>query len=74
MDNMMSQIMKKDRSNWTVRKVSFSEAEELDNQYYSSLSDVERLIILMELRSLIDPGKDKIEKVVFKRSLHEEEI
>jgi hypothetical protein len=35
---------------------------------------VERLIILMELRSLIDPGKNKNEKVVFKRSLHEEEI
>jgi hypothetical protein len=66
--------MKKDRSNWTVRKVSFAEAEELDNQYYASLSDVERLVILMELRSLIDPEKDKIEKVVFKRSLHEEEI
>lgn len=66
--------MKKDRSNWTVRKVSFAEADDLDNQYYSSLSEVERLIILMELRSLIDPGKTKIEKVVFKRNLHEEEI
>ena len=66
--------MKKDRSSWTVRKVSFAEAENLDNQYYSSLSHVERLIILMELRSLIDPGKNKIEKVVFKRSLHEKAI
>lgn len=66
--------MKAKRSNWIVRKVSFSEAEELDNEYYSSLSHVERLIILMELRSLIDPGKNKIEKVVFKRNLHEEEI
>jgi hypothetical protein len=66
--------MKKDRSNWTVKKVSLAEAEELDNQYYSSLSYEERLIILMELRSLIDPGKSKIEKVVFKKNLHEEEI
>lgn len=66
--------MKKDRSNWTIRRVSFAEAEELDNQYYASLSNVERLIILMELRSLIDSGKTKIEKVVFKRNLHEEEI
>lgn len=66
--------MKKDRSNWTVRKVSFAEAEELDNQYYASLSEVERLEILMELRSMIDPGIEKIQKVVYKKHLHEEEI
>lgn len=27
--------MKKDRSNWTVRKVSFAEAEELDIAYWA---------------------------------------
>lgn len=66
--------MKKDRSNWTVRKVSFAEAEELDNEYYASLTEMERLEILMELRSMIDPGIKKIQKVVFKRNLHDEEI
>ncbi len=38
-----------------VRQVTFSEAEDLDDQYYASLSEVERLEILMELRSMIDP-------------------
>lgn len=66
--------MKKDRSHWTVKKVSFAEAEELDNKYYSSLSDVERLIILMELRSLMDPGENRVQKVVVKRKLDEEKI
>ncbi len=41
-----------------VRQVTFSEAEDLDDQYYASLSEVERLEILMELRSMIDPGVD----------------
>jgi len=66
--------MAKDRSNWKVRTVSFAEAEELDNQYYASLSEVERLEILMELRSLIDPRVERIRKVVFKKSFHEEGI
>ncbi len=66
--------MAKDRSNWKVRTVSFAEAEELDNQYYASLSEVERLEILMELRSLVDPGVERIQKVVFKKSFHEEGI
>jgi len=66
--------MAKDRSNWKVRTVSFAEAEELDNQYYASLSEVERLEILMELRSLVDPGVERIHKVVFKKSFLEEGI
>jgi len=66
--------MKKDRSHWTVRKLSFAEAEELDNEYYASLTELERLEILMDLRSMIDLGSEKIQKVVFKRHLHEEEI
>lgn len=65
--------MKKDRSNWTVRKVTFAEAEELDNEYYGSLSEVERLKILMDLRSMIDPSVNRIVPVVFKRHIHETE-
>ncbi|MDQ3683158.1 MAG: hypothetical protein M3352_08820 [Bacteroidota bacterium] len=66
--------MKKDRQHWTVRKVTFAEAEEIDNNFYASLSEVERLEILMDLRSMLDPGVDKIEKVVFKKHLYEEEV
>jgi hypothetical protein len=46
-------IMKKDRQHWTVRKVTFDEAEEIDNNFYASLSEVERLEILMDLRSTL---------------------
>jgi len=67
-------IMKKDRQHWTVRKVTFDEAEEIDNNFYASLSEVERLEILMDLRSTLDPGIYKIEKVVFKRNLYEEKV
>lgn len=35
--------MKKDRSNWTVRKVSFAEAEELDMNYWAAKSINERV-------------------------------
>ncbi len=72
--NKITLKMQKDRSDWTVRKVTFTEAEELDNAYYASLTEVERLEILMDLRSMLDPGVDKIEKVVFKRYLDEEKI
>jgi hypothetical protein len=67
-------IMKKDRQYWTVSKVTFDEAEEIDNNFYASLSKVERLEILMDLRSTLDPGIYKIEKVVFKRNLYEEKF
>ncbi len=63
--------MKKDRSDWTVRKVTFAEAEELDNEYYAALSEVERLEILMDLRSMLDPGNQKIQPVMFQRHIHE---
>jgi hypothetical protein len=66
--------MKKDRQHWTVRKVTFAEAEEIDNDFYASLSPVKRLEILMDLRSSLDPGIYKIEKVVFKRHLYEKEV
>ena len=64
--------MKKDRSDWTVRKFSsFAEAEEADNEYYASLSEVERLEILIGLRAMIAPRVNKIEKIVFKRTINE---
>ncbi len=55
-------IMKKDRQHWTVRKVTFDEAEEIDNNFYESLSEVERLEILMDLCSTLDPGTIKSRK------------
>lgn len=63
--------MNNKRSNWEVRKVSFAEAEELDDEYYSGLSGVARLEILMELRSMLNPCVHKMEKVVFKRHIHQ---
>lgn len=65
--------MKKDRSNWTVRKVSFAEAEALDDDYYSSLSVIERLEMLMDLRSMIEPVSTKMEPIVIRRQLQDEE-
>ena len=64
--------MKQDRSHWTVRKVSFEEAEELDDQYYASLSPVERLMQLMDLRAGIGAEDGKIKKVVRYRNLYEQ--
>ena len=66
--------MKKDRSNWTVKKFSsFAEAEEFDNEYYASLSQVERLEILVGLRAMIAPSINKIEKIVLKKTINESE-
>jgi hypothetical protein len=65
--------MKKDRSNWTVRKVSFAEGEELDDNYYSSLSYTQRLELLMNLRSMVEIDESKIQPVVCKRRLNEAE-
>jgi len=62
--------MKKDRSDWTVRKVTFAEAEELDDQYYGSLTEAERLEILMDLRSMF-VAEERIAPVVFKRHIHQ---
>lgn len=63
--------MQKDRSHWTVRKVSLAEADALDNEYYAGLSEVERLEILMDLRSMMDNGATKIAPVVFKRHIQD---
>lgn len=65
--------MKKDRSDWTVKKVTFAEAEELENGYYGSLSEIRRLKIVMDLRSIGDNEMDKIAPVVFKRHIYEQE-
>ncbi len=64
-------FMKKDRSDWTVRKVTFAEAEELDDVYYGSLSEGQRLEIVMDLRSIV--ANERIAAVVFKRHIHEQD-
>jgi len=60
-----------------VKKISFAEAEEADNLYWSNASEEERLRSTIELRNLFFGRKktksNKINKVVYKRSLYEEE-
>ena len=63
--------MKKDRSDWIVRKVTFAEAEQLDDEYYANLSGSERLEILMGLRTMINSTVNNIKPVVIKRNIHE---
>ena len=70
--------MKKKRNiAMVVRKISFAEAEEADNLYWSNASEEERLRSVIELRNLFFGRKkikgNKINKVVYKRSLYEEE-
>lgn len=61
-----------------VKKVSFSEAENDDDIYWAGISHSERLKSLFELRKIGFGGlardKAKIEKVVVKRTLQDEEI
>ena len=67
--------MKKDRSNWTVKKFSnFADAEQADNDYCASLSEIERLEILIDLRAtFFGTGMpSSIEKVVYKRNIYEQ--
>lgn len=60
-----------------VRTVSFAEAEEADNLYWSTRSEEERLKSAIELRNIFFGRKKivdtRIAKVVFKRSIYEEE-
>ena len=60
-----------------VRQVSFAEAEEVDNLYWSNASYEERLRHAFMLRSIQFGNElkrtDRIEKVVFKRNLYDEE-
>ncbi len=69
--------MKKRKLQMVVSKVSFAEAEEADNNYWSSVSEEERLKSAMELRKIFFGRKKTIDtriaKVVFKRSIYEEE-
>jgi len=53
---------------------SFAEAEQLDNEYYASLSEVERLEILIGLRAMIVPKFDRIEKLVFIKTINGPDI
>ena len=43
----------------------------MDDEYYSSLSETERLEIVMELRSMLHPEVERLEKVVLRYSLHD---
>lgn len=51
--------------------MSLAGADELDNEYYAGLSEVERLEILMDLRSMLDNGITKMAPVVFKRHIRD---
>ncbi len=61
-----------------VRKLSFAEAEEADDQYWMSMSMEERLHELSSLRNMIfstltENNKIRmIEKVILKRNMYEE--
>ncbi len=68
---------KKRKIAMVVKKVSFAEAEEEDNLYWSNTSEEERLTSAIELRKIFFGRKKtvntQIAKVVFKRSIYEEE-
>ena len=57
-----------------VKKYSFKEAEDADDEYWSETTAEYRLRALMDLREMTCGHiKDRsIRKVVFKRSIHEE--
>jgi len=63
--------MKKDRQHWTIRKVTFAEAEELDIDYYASLDWKESARIVEEMRRQFwgDDYPGKVEKIIRKASL-----
>ncbi len=66
---------KKRKIEKVVRKVSFAEAEELDDIYWSEKTEEERLKVLIDLRKTFWGGDKtiaKIQKIVFKYSLYEE--
>lgn len=57
-----------------VKKVSFAEAEELDDRYWAETTEEERLKVLIDLRKTFfsaDLKKAKIQKVVSKYNLYE---
>ena len=59
-----------------VRKFSsFEEAEEADDNYWANTSEEERLNALIDLRNMFldDVEEVRIQKVVIKRSIYEED-
>lgn len=59
-----------------VRKFSsFEQAEEADDEYWANTSEEERLNALIDLRSMFSDVNDevKIQKIVIKRSIYEED-
>lgn len=57
-----------------VKKVTFQEAEEADDDYWSKASPGERLKELQELRRIFFGNTEsKIKKVVLKRNRYDEE-
>ena len=65
---------KKRKIERVARKVSFAEAEELDDKYWSAKSEDERLKALIELRKIFFERDTiaRIQKVVSKYNLYEE--
>jgi len=56
-----------------VRKSSFNDLEEEDNQYYASLSPEQRFEILIDLRKTAFGNYNSgFKRIVSKRSMHEE--
>lgn len=64
---------KKSKIELVVKKLSFAEAEEEDDLYWANTTEEERLNTLYDLRKMSLNQNKKIEKVVSKRSLYEEE-
>lgn len=57
-----------------AKRLTFDEAEEIENEYWSKASHSERLKELQELRRIFFGNTDgKIKKVVLKRNRYEEE-
>ena len=67
-------MIKKRKIALVVKKMSFAEAEGADNLYWSKQSEVYCLKALMDLREMVfgNIKNQSIEKIVYKRSIHEE--
>ena len=57
-----------------AKKLSFKEAEEADDLYWSEKSELYCLRAMMEMREMIygETKVKSIKKIVFKRSVHDE--
>lgn len=57
-----------------VRKVSFAEAEEADDEFWAKATPEDRLAELVKLRKLVFGNTDvQIKKIVSRRSLYDDE-